>query len=78
MALEVAVCLDVPLEGGCTCPPGRAGKDVEELPWLEAADAAYRSLPEWEALTTVDAAVSPEELLATVRNVARCAAGEAQ
>ncbi|WP_051485916.1 dTMP kinase [Nocardioides sp. J54] len=31
------------------------GKDVDELAWLEACDAAYRSLPEWTSMTVVDA-----------------------
>ncbi|WP_110180686.1 AAA family ATPase [Nocardioides solisilvae] len=31
------------------------GRDVDELGWLEAADAAYRSLPEWPTFTVVDA-----------------------
>lgn len=42
------------------------GRDREELSYLEAADAAYRSLPEWPTFTVVDAESSADDVLAAV------------
>lgn len=43
------------------------GTDVDELDWLHAAYAAYRSLPEWDALTVIDGAGSPADVVARAR-----------
>lgn len=47
------------------------GRDVDELAWLEAVDAAYRDLPEWDDLTVVDGARPVAEVLADVQAWAR-------
>lgn len=43
------------------------GRDVDELDWLHAAYAAYRSLPEWDALIVIDGAGSPADVVARAR-----------
>lgn len=42
------------------------GKDVDELAWLMACDAAYRGLPEWGTFTVVDADRPEKELVEDV------------
>lgn len=49
----------------------RRGKDVDELEWLERADAAYRSLPEWEQFTRVDGDRPTIEIVADVAALVR-------
>jgi dTMP kinase len=44
------------------------GTDSEELSYLTAADAAYRSLPEATSFTVIDANGSPEEVQAALRD----------
>ncbi|MFF5175051.1 dTMP kinase [Micromonospora sp. NPDC000089] len=40
----------------------RRGDDHETMGWLTAADAAYRSLPEYPSFVLVDAAAAPDEV----------------
>lgn len=66
---DAVVFLDLPPEVARQRLRAR-GKDVDELAWLQAADAAYRSLPEWPSFTVVDADRPLAEVLADVRLVA--------
>ncbi len=51
------------------------GRDVDDLEWLEAADAAYRSLPEWPTFTVVDADRPVDDVLADLRALIGSTAG---
>lgn len=42
------------------------GTDHEELAYLEAVDAAYRSLPEWPDFVVIDANGTPDEVAARI------------
>jgi dTMP kinase len=45
------------------------GTDSEDLSYLTATDAAYRSLPEAASFAVIDADGSPEEVRAALRDV---------
>ncbi|MCI4062323.1 thymidylate kinase [Micromonospora sp. R77] len=45
----------------------RRGTDHESMGWLTAADAAYRTLPEYASFVVVDAGGSPEEVSRRIR-----------
>jgi dTMP kinase len=45
------------------------GTDSESLSYLSAADAEYRSLPEFDSFTVVDADGAPDEVQAALRDV---------
>lgn len=45
----------------------RRGEDHETMGWLTAADAAYRTLPEYPSFVIVDAGRSPEEVSRQIR-----------
>jgi dTMP kinase len=51
------------------------GTDSEELSYLTAADAAYRSLPEAASFAVIDADGSPEEVRAALRDMVRARLG---
>jgi dTMP kinase len=45
------------------------GKDSEPLSYLTALDAAYRSLPEFDSFTVIDADRTPDEMQAALHEV---------
>lgn len=45
----------------------RRGTDHESMRWLTAADAAYRSLPEYAGFVVVDGSGTPEEVARRIR-----------
>ncbi|WFE61988.1 thymidylate kinase [Micromonospora sp. WMMD714] len=45
----------------------RRGEDHETMGWLTAADAAYRSLPEYPAFVVIDAGGGPDEVSRRIR-----------